>query len=163
MHSICGELRSRTGIIITYNGMPIYWKSNLQKTQCTEFHPEEGAKFDIATSSAAAEVQAGAEATGVLLHLKYITEELGMEVPSPQIIYTDATAAMGFFRNTGAGGKMKHIDIRLGWVQQIRDRSLVDWEKIPGEINPADAMTKLLEGRDFERHHKAWMRAITLN
>ena len=163
MHSICGELRSRTGIIITYNGMPIYWKSNLQKTQCTEFHPEEGAKFDIATSSAAAEVQAGAEATGVLLHLKYITEELGMEVPSPQIIYTDATAAMGFFRNTGAGGKMKHIDIRLGWVQQIRDRSLVDWEKIPGELNPADAMTKLLEGRDFERHHKAWMRAITLN
>ena len=163
MHSINGELRSRTGIIIKYNGMPVYWKSNLQKTQCTEFHPEEGAKFDIATSSAAAEVQAGAEATGVMLHLKYITEELGMEVSSPQIIYTDATAAMGFFRNTGAGGKMKHIDIRLGWVQQIRDRSLVEWEKIPGPNNPADAMTKLLEGSDFDRHHNSPMRAITLN
>ena len=65
------------------------------------------------------------------------------KVPRPLIIYIDATAAIGFIENTGGGGRMKHLDIKDGWIQQLRDRDIADYWKIDGPINLADFFTKL--------------------
>ena len=64
-------------------------------------------------------------------------------------IYTDATAAKSFIENTGGASKMKHIDIRSAWVAQVRDRHNFRFDKVAGTANEADAMTKLLEGSEF--------------
>ena len=62
------------------------------------------------------------------------------------IIGIDAGAALGFIRNTSTcSSNLKHINLRLAWVKQIRNRSLVEFEKIPGtrSENPADLFTKI--------------------
>ena len=140
LHSITGEIRSRPGFIAFYNGMPIDWYTGLQKTVVSNWTEEVP---HIATSSANAETVAAADSLQRALHISYIASELQLEVPRPLIIYIDATAAIGFIENTGGGGRMKHLDIKDGWIQQLRDRDIADYWKIDGPINLADFFTKL--------------------
>jgi len=151
MHSVCGECRSRTGIVIRYNGTPVYWKSALQKVVSTMFIPYPDTSVgqdEIATSSAYGELLAGADATTAALHMCYVAEELGVTIPRPLAIYTDATAAKSFIENTGGASTMKHIGIRSAWVAQVRDRHNFRFDKVAGFANEADTMTKLLEGSE---------------
>ena len=46
---------------------------------------------------------------------------------------------------------MKYIDVRRGWVQELRDRKMVELVKVLGTENLADYFTKLLEKVDYER------------
>ena len=124
---MCGEVRSRSGVLIRVNKVPVYWRSSLQKVTSTKFDPEldpdtSVGQKEIATSSAYGETLAGADAATAALHIGYVADELGAPFPKPNIIHIDATAAKSFFENTGGASKMKHIDIRSEWVQMVRDR-----------------------------------------
>ena len=44
---------------------------------------------------------------------------------------------------------MKFIDIRGGWIRQVRDRHQIQFAKIEGTRNPADTFTKLLDRKEF--------------
>ena len=46
---------------------------------------------------------------------------------------------------------MKHIDMRLAWIKLLRDRTKVDFRRVPGITNVADFFTKLLGREDFNR------------
>ena len=73
-----------------------------------------------------------------------MAEELEIPLAQKIIIGINAGAALGFIRNTSTcSGNLKHINLRLAWVQQIRNRSLVEFEKIPGTENPAHLFTKV--------------------
>ena len=84
------------------------------------------------------------------LHIGYIAEELGLPVPKPIRIQIDATAAIGFLQNTGGAGRMKHLDIREDWIQQARDRTIVEFHKEPTEEIDSDFFTKLHDKTDFD-------------
>ena len=86
---------------------------------------------------------AAADSLQRALHLSYIANELQLKVPRPRTIYVDATAAIGFIENTGGGGRMKHLDIKEGWIQLLRDRDIAGYCKIDGPLNLADFFTKL--------------------
>ena len=58
---------------------------------------------------------------------------------------------MGMCRRLGVG-KVRHLDTALLWVQQQVRSGDVSLEKIPGQENPADAMTKHLSGPDLKSH-----------
>jgi len=139
------ELRSRTGIQITYDGMPITCKSYFQKCSSTNYKP--GFNYTdeyIATSSADSELHAAKDALSEAMHLRFVAEELEIPVAPKIVIGVDAGAALGFIKNTSTcSSNLKHINLRLAWVQQIRDRSMVEFEKVPGTENPADLFTKL--------------------
>ena len=139
------ELRSRTGIQITYDGMPITCKSYFQKCTSTNYKP--GVNYTeeyIATSSADSELHAAKDALSEALHLWHVAEELEIPLAPKIIIGLDAGAALGFIKNTSTcSSNLKHINLRLAWVKQIRNRSLVEFEKIPGTENPADLFTKI--------------------
>ena len=66
LHALTGETRSRSGVTVYYNGMPIYWKSCLQTSR--------------ALSSGEAEVVALSDALKAGLHVKYIAEEIGIDM-----------------------------------------------------------------------------------
>ena len=150
LHNITGEVRSRTGFLATFNGMPIDWYTGLQKTIVSNWTEEVP---HIATSSANAETVAGADSLQRSLHLSYIAKELQFNVPHPLIIYIDATAAIGFIENTGGGGKMKHLDIKEGWIQLLRDRDIAEFWKIEGPLNLADFFTKLNDRIIFDQQY----------
>ena len=136
-YSIDGCTKSRSGMLIRYNGVPVDWLSSKQ--------------LCIATSSADAESRA--LSTGVMrgLQMQYIAEELMLQTSSVLPVFVDAEAAIGFARNNGGGSKMKHIDIREQWVQSIRDKKQIKIAKVPGKKNPADFFTKLMTNAEFIR------------
>ena len=66
-------------------------------------------------------------------------------------VYTDSTAAIGITERRG-GGKVRHLDVNLLWVQQKRADGLVNFEKVRGNENFADLMTKALDAAKIICH-----------
>eukprot|EP00973_Karenia_brevis_P090933 12405094-Karenia_brevis.AAC.1 len=71
-----------------------------------------------------------------------LAKELGFaELSNVLKLGTDSSSAKSFVCRRGLG-KMRHLEIRGLWLQkEVHDGKLVV-EKVPGESNPADLMTK---------------------
>ena len=155
------ELRSRTGVLITYNGMPITWKSFFQQCVSTNYTTNSEELMDVfATSSAEAEVHAAADAVKEGLHLKYVADELGIPVSDKIRVGVDAGAAIGFINNTGSPARLKHINLRESWVRQLRDQSKVEFIKVLGTENPADFFTKIQPYPAFKEAEDKMMKRL---
>ena len=103
----------------------------------------------VALSSAEAEFYAMVD--GVLRAKWAVTvaEELGCGVDGGELVLgTDSSAAKSFVSRRGLG-KMRHLEVRDLWLQEEVLKGKVKVEKIPGESNPADLMTKFLGWRDI--------------
>ena len=81
--------------------------------------------------------------------LQAIGRDLGIDLKLT--LKTDATAAIGISRRLGVG-KIRHLDTSLLWVQEHVRSGNVILEKIPGPINPGDALTKYLSGPELRGH-----------
>ena len=79
-----------------------------------------------------------------------LAKELGfVDLVNVVHLGTDSTAAKSFVSRQGFG-KMKHIEIRDMWLQkEVRDGK-VEVSKVPGDRNPADLMTKILNNKDTQ-------------
>ena len=100
-------------------------------------------------SSGEAEVYALSEAIRHALHMKYVGEELTIRMPERPVVNCDASAAIGFADCVEGVGRMKHIDLREQWVQQMRLNDTVK-VKCDGTANKADQMTKVLPLNAFK-------------
>lgn len=103
----------------------------------------------FALSSAEAEFYGMVEAVIKAKGLLTLAKELGFsELSNVVHLGTDSSAAKQFVSRQGLG-KMKHLEIRDMWLQkEVRDGK-VEVSKIPGEENPADLMTKILNTSDI--------------
>ena len=72
------------------------------------------------------------------------TRELGHEARVR--IWTDAAAARGWALRRGSGA-IKHMETKYLWVQQKEKNQELSVDKIRGTVNPADLMTKHLDGK----------------
>ena len=140
--AVTGNTLSRMGILITYNGFPVLWKSASIKATCQ--------------SSGEAEVYALSEAIRHALHMKYVGEELTISMPVQPIINCDASAAIGFADCVEGVGRMKHIDLRSCWVQQMRSDETIKI-KCDGTANKADHFTKILPLEAFKTEENELM------
>ena len=61
------------------------------------------------------------------------------------IVYADSSAALAIADRKGSG-KLRHINVRMLWLQEKERRGEVELRKIKGELNPADLMTKYMPG-----------------
>ena len=95
----------------------------------------------IALSSAEAELIAAVRGAAEGLAMKSILSDLGEECSLR--IFLDSSAAIGICRRTGVG-KIRHLDTRLLWIQELVRDGRLDVSKVPGVENPADLMTKHL-------------------
>ena len=98
----------------------------------------------VALSSGEAEydgvAKGGCEGSGIA----GIEEDL-MGVRMVIVMGADSSAARGTARRTGVG-KIKHLETRALWVQDQVARGRIILNKIDGESNPADLLTKYLSG-----------------
>ena len=53
----------------------------------------------------------------------------------------DSSAAMGIVGRKGVG-KIRHLDVGMMWVQDLRERGGFEVKKVLGTMNPADQLTK---------------------
>ena len=56
-------------------------------------------------------------------------------------LYADASAALSIAKRQGAG-KMRHVNIKGLWLQEKALQAILKYNKVKGEENPADGLTK---------------------
>ena len=98
----------------------------------------------IATSSGEAELIAMSEGASRGLGLKTIMTEMGLE-PTLEVIkvFTDSSVAKSFVATRGLG-KMRHLEVKLLWLQECVQRGRLKVGKVKGTTNVADILTKYL-------------------
>ncbi len=103
----------------------------------------------LALSSAEAELYALVKGSSMVLGLMSLLRDLGQCVDGR--VHCDSSAALGIVQRRGLG-KLRHLNVQYLWLQErARERDLVI-QKIAGEINPADLMTKHLDEGTLWRH-----------
>ena len=103
----------------------------------------------IALSSGEAEFYGIVKGGSTGIGLRSVLGDLGVE--SRIRIHTDASAAKAIASRKGLG-KVRHIEVNQLWIQDKVGSGDIEIHKIPGSINPADALTKYVEGELLGRH-----------
>ena len=70
-------------------------------------------------------------------------------------VFTDSSVAKSFVSTRGLG-RMRHLEVKLLWLQEQVQRGRIGVEKVSGAANVADALTKyhgLEKLRDLGRPH----------
>ena len=94
----------------------------------------------------------------VVGRMSHIKEEMRGRCTGKSNVKMDASAARGFILNTGAVTRMKHIDMRSSWIDQLRSLDQIEYERVPGDTNRADPFTKILAGKAFQRWQETLMK-----
>ena len=82
------------------------------------------------------------------LGLKQVMQDMGVRVAVR--VWVDSSAAKSIAERSGLG-KVRHMDVRYLWLQEVRKAGGLKIMKIKGENNPADIMTKPKGIEDIQR------------
>ena len=129
---------SQTGTLVMLNGVPMKWRSCKQSK--------------IADSPAAAEIFAAKDAVrdGRLSH--WVAQEFGMCIPFPFDLNVDSNQTISFAGNTCAKSKLRGaIDMRMAFIQELRDDNIVRFQKVDTADNLSDIFTKCFKGPAFAK------------
>ncbi len=108
----------------------------------------------FAVSSGEAEFYAMVEAVLRAKGLISLMREVGFEnVGSVVNVATDSNAAKSFVSRRGLG-KMRHIEVKDLWIQSEVAKGKIKVNKVWGEWNPADLMTKVFSKREIDERLK---------
>lgn len=66
--------------------------------------------------------------------------------------HCDSQSVLFFARNQVMDSRVKHIDIRYYFIRQTVFDKKIELVKINGELNPTDALTKVIPLESFRRH-----------
>ena len=98
---------------------------------------------NVTLSSAEAELMAIVKASSEGIGLTQLAESWGITMQTH--VRTDSSAALAVCHRKG-NGKLRHVRIGHLWVQEAAEEGRIYYDKIKGEINPADLLTKGLPG-----------------
>ena len=86
-------------------------------------------------------ISAAAEAIG----FKSLLKDLGTEAKIK--VWTDSAAAKSIASRKGIG-KIRHLEVKYLWMQEMTRRKEVQMKKVVGSENPADILTKPKDEKD---------------
>jgi hypothetical protein len=135
-HADAQGMKSTEGYIFKYAGAPISWNSRRQTLVAPSSTTAEFCAYDLATKEA--------------LWMKKLLVAMDM-IPQdePIPIYTDSENAMMIVKKDGYKGTNKWLDLRYFFVKDHYKQKNITLEKIDGNENPADGMTKPLNKEKF--------------
>ena len=84
--------------------------------------------------------------------MKMLIESLQLKVELPMIVECDNKGAVNLANGWSVGGKLKHIDIRLNFVRELKENGVICVKWVPTEKTTADMHTKNLPAKAFEKH-----------
>ena len=125
--------RSTSGGVATVDGGVVKTWSSTQAT--------------IATSSGEAEYYALAKAAAEGLGIQSLARDLGWDLKL--ILHIDSSAAKSVASRTGLG-KLRHLEVRYLWIQEALKSKRFKIRKIPGAMNPSDALTKPMSAAEMQ-------------
>ena len=77
----------------------------------------------------------------------------------PCSLYADVSAALSIAKGQGAR-KMRHINVRTLWLQEKAVQEVLKYQKIRGEDNPADVLTKHVRQELAQQYARATHRRL---
>lgn len=122
--------RSTSGVLVLLGGGPVIYKSKRQST--------------VALSSAEAEYISLALATQEVMWLRFLLNELGLQLSGPSTILMDNKSAISMATNQGYTPRAKHIDLRAHFVRDYVQNKDIKLEYVPSEKQLADFLTKAI-------------------
>jgi hypothetical protein len=117
--------RSTSGGLVTLGGSVLRSWSNRQAT--------------IALSSGEAEFHSASKAAAEMMAIGAMMSELGW--PVVRRLFVDASAAQAMSNRQGIG-KLRHLEVKYLWLQDLAKKGAIAVRKISGHVNPADVLTK---------------------
>jgi hypothetical protein len=106
----------------------------------------------VTLSSTESEYVGMSEAFKRIMFLIEFLEELG-ETQGPVPMGNDNTGAIAIAENKGMNaGRVRHIQARVHWIQDIIEKGTIVLKKIPTKDMPADNLTKALPYDSHARH-----------
>ena len=103
----------------------------------------------IALSTGEAELMAVVRGTTEILGLRALLCDLGLSFMCR--VKSDATAAIGMVGRMGLG-KVRHLAVSDLWLQDKSRSGEIRFEKVPGKLNPSDALTKAVDHETMDKH-----------
>jgi hypothetical protein len=132
-----------TGYVIYLKGVPILWKSRLQRT--------------VALSSAEAEYYALSEAAKEVKFVVQILESLKIKVQMPIIVRVDNIGAIFMAENKSATSRTRHVDARYHFIREFVEDNFIKIIFVKTDENKADIFTKNISSDVYDRHMKSFI------
>ncbi len=101
-----------------------------------------------AQSSGESEFYGGVSGVSGAIGLKHILDFVGM--PVVIVLHMDSSAARGVMQRSGVG-KIRHLEVKTLWVQQLVHDKHVKIRTVKGLENPSDIGTKVLPAATLEK------------
>jgi hypothetical protein len=131
------DAKGHGGIIVTFGGTIVATKSFKMKL--------------VTKSSTESELVAVEESVPYVLWILSLLQDLGLETKKPVKLLQDNLSAIGIIQNGGSFNRSKHMVARYGFVKQHMELGDVAFEHCPGEVMPADMLTKPLDGSRIKK------------
>ena len=103
----------------------------------------------VALSNGEAELSGLVKGAAQAMGLRSVAADLGLKWDI--VMHSDATAAIGICRRRGLG-KIRHLAVAHLWIQDKLKSHEFGLEKVLGALNPADLLTKYLDGAVQDGH-----------
>jgi hypothetical protein len=132
--------RSVTGYIIYMHGVPICWKSSLQKS--------------VTLSSCEAEWVALSEAVKDIIFIINLCDSMQIKIQLPVTVRVDNIGAIFMTQNVTTISRTKHVDVRGKYVREYAEDGVIKIVFVRSEDNDSDIMTKNLASELYGKHSK---------
>ena len=119
---------SVTGVVVLYRGKVVLWKGKRQTL--------------ISLSTAEAELISACEGVTIGKSISALLETF-VEDLKPMRLYVDDVAAI-ILAEGGGSHRTRHLRVRANFVKELQEAKALDVIHCPGEIQIADALTKVL-------------------
>jgi hypothetical protein len=136
-HMLHHDAKGHGGILITYGDTVVVTKSFKMKL--------------ITKSSTESELVAVEERIPYVLWMINLLEDLGLKIRKPVSIMQDNLSSIGIINNGGSFSRSKHMIARYGFVKQHVELEDITFKHCPGEVMPADMLTKPLDGSRLKK------------
>ena len=129
--------------------------------QCGAFYAFSVSDKSTSLSSCEAEIKAIMRIVLPVIHFRDMLEILGETQQDPIDIYCDNQAAVEICKVLKMTNKTRHIQKVINFIrEQINDR-VISLKFVPGQLNPADVLTKPLSREPFHRHTTTLLEGFT--
>ena len=101
-----------------------------------------------------AEIVAATECAQDLVFEKNVLESIGLRVKSSIPLYIDNSGCIDLICNWSAGGRTRHVQIKLWWLRELKESTppIVVPIYCPSDLNRSDIYTKNCTTGIFEDH-----------
>ena len=138
-YATCKETRkSITGYLVWLEESLIAVKSGMQKI--------------VALSVTEAEIIALVQCVQEMMYMKKVLESILLKVELPMIVEVDNKGAVDLVNGWSSSGGTKHMDVRIMYLRELKEKKILKVEWQPTKENEADVFTKNVDGATFERH-----------